>query len=489
MEGRKTRQQEAETRQRLSKIQEARLTKWILVQDSIGFPPTHTKVRDIASFLLFEQGELDPLGKHWMEGFLRRNPEVRTLQGKRIDFLRVEGATVDRIKDFFALKLIPDIRKIPPCDRWNMDEAGIMEGIGDNGLVLGSSRKNWAAKIQPGTRYWTTMIECISAAGGHLKPLVIFKGKTVQQQWFPVELDHLKQWNFTASEKGWTSNEIALAWLKEVFIPLTKPKNNGWRLLVVDGHKSHETVEFMWECFKNKIWLLFLPSHSSHVLQPLDLSIFSALKRAFRRFLSEQQLQTDSSPVGKMTFLRCYHLARLAALTVENILSGWKASGMWPINVAVPLMSPYVLAPRYTFQTRPSTPPATPAVGLKRKEAVMTTPTGSQQLRGLIRDFVDEKEVDPTIRLLFRKICKGLDEQQIQLSISNTENTQLKESNKLLQPKKRRTVHPDPNKRFIKISNIIDARDRYKGQLDAEISAQELETYIFEELCFTWQLE
>ncbi|KAK7219020.1 hypothetical protein V2G26_007023 [Clonostachys chloroleuca] len=81
MEGRKTRQQEAETRQQLSKVQEARLTKWILVQDSIGFPPTHTKVKDIAEFLLCEQGDLDPIGRHWMEGFLRRNPEVRTLQG------------------------------------------------------------------------------------------------------------------------------------------------------------------------------------------------------------------------------------------------------------------------------------------------------------------------------------------------------------------------------------------------------------------------
>ncbi|CAG9953199.1 unnamed protein product [Clonostachys rosea f. rosea IK726] len=487
--GRKTRQQEAETRQRLSKVQEVRLTKWILIQDSMGFPPSHAKVRDIVGFLLCEEGDLDPIGRRWMEGFLRRNPEVRTLQGKRIDFLRVNGATADRVKEFFALKRIPDIQKIPPRHRWNMDEAGIMEGIGDNSLVLGSSRKNWAAQIQPGTRYWTTIIECISATGGHLKPLVIFKGKTVQQQWFPDELGHLKDWHFTASNKGWTSNSIALAWLREVFIPSTRPSPPCWRLLIVDGHKSHETVEFMWECFKNHIWLLFLPSHSSHVLQPLDLSIFSPLKGSYRRHLSQQQIQTDSSPIGKATFLKCYHLARQAALTPSNILAGWKASGMWPVNMAIPLLNPYVVSPQYTFQTRPSTPPTTPVAGLKRKEIEMTTPKGSQQLRGLIRDFICEKEVDPTIRLLFRKICKGLDEQQIQLSISTTENTQLKESNNLLQPKKRRTVHPDPNERFIKISNIVDARDRYKGQLDAEISAREIENYIFEELCFTWQLE
>jgi 4-hydroxybenzoate polyprenyltransferase len=180
MSGRKTRAMEAETRQRLSTIQEARLTKWILIQDSIGFPPTHARVKEIVQFLLCEEGDLDPIGKHWIEGFLRRNPEVRTLRGKRLDFLRAEGATADKVKEFFALKHIPEIREIPPCNRWNMDEAGMMEGIGDNGLVLGLSRKNWAALIQPGSRFWTSIIECISATGQHLKPLVIFKGKGVQ---------------------------------------------------------------------------------------------------------------------------------------------------------------------------------------------------------------------------------------------------------------------------------------------------------------------
>ncbi|CAG9953996.1 unnamed protein product [Clonostachys rosea f. rosea IK726] len=175
--GRKTRAIEAETRQRLSRIQGARLTKWILIQDSIGFPPSHARVKEIVGFLLCEEGDLEPVGRHWIEGFLRRNPEVRTLRGKRIDFLRVEGATADNVKEFFALKHIPDIRKIPPCNRWNMDEAGIMEGIGDNGLVLGSSRKHWAAQIQPGSRYWTSIIECISATGRHLILLLFSKGK------------------------------------------------------------------------------------------------------------------------------------------------------------------------------------------------------------------------------------------------------------------------------------------------------------------------
>ena len=68
-----------------------------------------------------------------------------------------------------------------PANRYNMDEAGLLEGAGSNGLVLGGTKKRSFRKKQPGSRAWTSFIECISAQGHALPPLVIFKGKTVQQ--------------------------------------------------------------------------------------------------------------------------------------------------------------------------------------------------------------------------------------------------------------------------------------------------------------------
>jgi hypothetical protein len=38
---------------------------------------------------------------------------------------------------------------------------------------------------------------------------------------------------------------IAIRWLKTVFIPYTQPKDDQWRILIMDGHKSHTSVEFM----------------------------------------------------------------------------------------------------------------------------------------------------------------------------------------------------------------------------------------------------
>ena len=147
-----------------------------------------------------------------------------------------------------------------------MDEAGIMEGQGES-LVVGSVDRQKIQKKQPGSKTWTSFIECISAAGKALRPLLMFKGKGVQQQWFPVILKDYKGWEFTATENGWTTDTTALEWLQKVFIPQTAPRDpSEARLLILDGHGSHETTEFMWECFSHNIHLLFLLVHTSHVL-------------------------------------------------------------------------------------------------------------------------------------------------------------------------------------------------------------------------------
>jgi len=49
----------------------------------------------------------------------------------------------------------------------------------------------------------------------------------------------------------------------------------------MDGHSSHVNIEFIKFCWLKKIILIYLPSHSTYLLQPLDLVIFSVLKRLY----------------------------------------------------------------------------------------------------------------------------------------------------------------------------------------------------------------
>ena len=151
-------------------------------------------------------------------------------------------------------------------------------------------------------------------------------------------------WHVTFSENGWTSNDIAVEWLGKVFLPQTKPDDpSEARLLIVDGHGSHTSDEFMAACYLNNVYLLFIPAHTSHVLQPLDLGCFSSLKVAYRRFVGEYEAQTDASKLGKAKFLEFYAEARKISLREQCIRSGWKATGLYPKNVKKPLGSRWVV--------------------------------------------------------------------------------------------------------------------------------------------------
>jgi len=77
-----------------------------------------------------------------MDGFFERNPTTKTIRDKRIDNAHIKNVTIKSIQDLFNRLKIPVVRDIPPERRHNMDETGIMEGHGFNGLVVGHAERS-----------------------------------------------------------------------------------------------------------------------------------------------------------------------------------------------------------------------------------------------------------------------------------------------------------------------------------------------------------
>ena len=179
-------------RQRLSIVQEERLTQWILLQSALGCPPTHRQIRQMAQGVCVARGDFDTIGRRWCTRFFRRNPVLKTIRKKGTDSIRISNATEEVIRPWFEHLSIPAITRIQPYHRWNMDETRLASGLGSNGLVVSHRDHKALQRKQPGNRTWTTIIEAISATGDFLDPLVIFKGRSLQQQWFPTNLKVFK---------------------------------------------------------------------------------------------------------------------------------------------------------------------------------------------------------------------------------------------------------------------------------------------------------
>jgi hypothetical protein len=99
----------------------------------------------MATRCLSQNGDFQPLGKKWVDGFRRHNPEIKTLIGKRINSARIEGATLEKIEVHFErLKRVMDDLKIQICNTYNIDKTGTALGASANTIVLGSSTKKTA---------------------------------------------------------------------------------------------------------------------------------------------------------------------------------------------------------------------------------------------------------------------------------------------------------------------------------------------------------
>ncbi|RYP57397.1 hypothetical protein DL771_011482 [Monosporascus sp. 5C6A] len=379
-----------------------------------------------------------------------------------IDYKRLNGASPASTNVLFDRFALPEVKVIKWRNRYNADEIGVMEGMGENGFVLGEALRKYILLKDAFKRGWITIIVCVSADGRSLPPLVIFSGVDVQQQWFlDFDDEAYESWYFTTSENGWTNTEIGLKWLREVFIPHTKPEDpDEWRLLVIDGHNSHTTEEFMWMCLQNKIYIIFLPAHASHVFQPLDVGIFATLKRRFRHWFRERCYGRASEATDKTDFLWALSKAwNEVMMTSKYIMKGWEATGLRPINREKMLNNRYVRAggeianaPAPGSISTPSRPDffaQMAALGVK-------TPKSSRDLARIEKSLV---EVDPTFgnptaRLLFRKLGKALDEKALKLSAAEVHNSQLTAALEKAKHKKRKKVQPEPNEDFVKMISV-----------------------------------
>lgn len=438
----------------ISDYEETCLAHWIEVQAMVGQPPTHQTVRLAAESYLKAAGDTRKPGKNWTLKFLARHPHLKTLSGKSHDIQRSKGVEPDQIKGLFNALNHPHIRTIRAANRWNFDETGLAEGAGYSGKVIapaeakGGKKRRYALVKGSGIRTWVTVIEAVNAEGNSLAPVVIFKGESIQAQWFPLNIDEFGHWKFASSTNGWTNNDIGLGWLQEHFLPLTAPGAKDWRLLVLDGHGSHLTDEFLASCVVNRVFIVQLPAHSSHVTQPLDVGCFAPLKAFFRSGLSNTQIEELGVANMRQIFLKAYLLARQKAFSLRNVRAAWRATGLWPLDINQVLSNEFVVA------AAPESPKA-PDLSTDFEPQGIPTPKGGKELRNLVfRGRSQKARLSRTERAVISKAAKALDVKNVDIARLQAIKEVLEGRIERLKPKKRKKVIPSLGQRLVQIAQI-----------------------------------
>lgn len=253
-----------------------------------------------------------------------------------------------------------------------------------------------------------------------LPPFLIYQGKPgqVQDSWL-AEFDPEHQSAFfTTSETGWTNHELGKEWLIGVFDRFTKAKaRNGrdYRLLITDGHSSHVNMDFLEWCDQHRIIIAVFPPHSTHRLQPLDVSLFSPLSTAYSNQLIQWTAKTQGLiSLSKREFWTLFWHAFQTSFSAENIASGWRRTGLLPFD-------PNVILSQITDKDEDNSD-----TGGDSAESLALQQPSARDLRRLVDKVIDESATNRDHNS--RKLKSTLESLQSEVELLRYENQGLRET-------------------------------------------------------------
>ena len=397
--GKPSRQDCSPNSMKLLVTEEQTIVDYVLDLDARGFPLHLPAIKDLADSLLAARHR-DPVGPNWPRAFVKRRPELKMKFNRKYDYKRALCEDPELIQGWFRLVQNTKAKYgIQDDDMYNFDETGFMMGMhNSSAVVTASDRRSKPKSLQQGNREWVTSVVCVSAAGWAIPPFIIFQGKYHLSTWYKEE-SLPKDWVIAVSDNGWTTNELGVKWL-EHFDRHTKERAVGaYRLLILDGHESHNSIEFQQYCIEAKIITLCMPPHSSHLLQPLDVGCFSPLKRAYGR-QAEELMRNKINHITKIEFLPAFEQAYSKTITKDNILGGFRGAGLVPHD-------PEVVTSKLDVKLRTPSPPATENLPWLSQTPSNTLELGSQStlVKRRIQRHIDSSPSSMVVA--FEKLAKG----------------------------------------------------------------------------------
>ena len=268
-------------------------------------------------------------GKDWMEGFLRRNGNLSFRKAEATSLNRIKGFNKDEVSIFFQnLQTVLTKHKFDQNHVYNMDETGISVVHNPNKVIAQKGQKRVGAATSAERGKNITVICAMSASGNYIPPFFIFPRKRhsplLEKDGPPGALYHV-------TPSGWTNDEMFLLWLKH-FAHYTNAQKDKSILLILDNHCSHATLAAYNLCRENNITILSFPPHSSHRMQPLDVTFFGPLKKAYHSKCDSFMKSKHLSQITVYDVASLFNKAYSRIASIEKAVSGFRSTGIFPLQ-------------------------------------------------------------------------------------------------------------------------------------------------------------
>lgn len=210
-----------------------------------------------------------------------------------------------------------------------MDETGCSTVPTKTPSVLSPTGARRVIKISSAERGINVSVACCVSATGHFIPTFFIYPRVRMQ---PAYLEGAPPGSVgVGHESGWMNAESFVKWL-EHFITYVRPSETNPILLLMDYHSSHITLDAVNLCRKNHIVMLRFPPHTSHRMQPLDVSFYGPLKTAYSQACSDFLTSHPGQTIGLKDIAKLFGIAFARTATYNNAIKGFQATGVEPFN-------------------------------------------------------------------------------------------------------------------------------------------------------------
>lgn len=188
----------------------------------------------------------------------------------------------------------------------NIDETSFLSRTKNTNVVaLKGSQNVWSKSIP--TNFHLSVMACGSASGHVIPPLFILPGQRVPRNL--MACCSVAGARVTCTDTGFINRATFLRWV-EMFsnsVPNSVPRPP---VLLFDGYLLHLSVDLVEMGETLGIQFVRLPANASHLVQPLDIAVFSAFKKTIRAMVRTHMVDTG----------KCFHCNSLFILHTHSFM-------------------------------------------------------------------------------------------------------------------------------------------------------------------------
>lgn len=323
-----------------NEMEEKNLANYLLNAARMNYGLTTTDTRKLAYMYATENGKKinetwntnKAASREWLRGFMFRNKDLSLRVPEPTSLSRATAFNKHVVGEFFQLlREVLSRYEFGPDAIYNYDETGV-QTVHKPSKIISKKGQKQVSKATSGERGQTVTVCCaINATGNSVPPFLIFP--RVRRQDYMIR-EAPPGSKAVAHPSGWMTSENFQNYLLH-FIKFVKCCKDSKILLILDNHISHISPTVLSLCKDNGIVMLTIPPHTSHRLQPLDISVYGPFKMYFNQACDDFMVNNPGQTITLQDIAGLVGSAYKRAITPINIMKGFLKTGISPFDAHI----------------------------------------------------------------------------------------------------------------------------------------------------------